>query len=160
LHLKRVQVYAIDLLGFGESDKAVLDYSIELWRDQLVDFCQEFAGKPAILVGNSIGSLTSLAAAQVAGADTIKAVALLNCAGAHAPPTAAPRPHSLGVGDPKATHLSFDTWVAVCCALALIPNKKSWQTSDCWSEQSVAWVACRVSVIFLLRICDDLENTQ
>ena len=29
-----VQVYAIDLLGFGSSDKAQVDYSMELWRDQ------------------------------------------------------------------------------------------------------------------------------
>ena len=29
------QVYAIDLLGFGASDKAAVEYSMELWRDQV-----------------------------------------------------------------------------------------------------------------------------
>ena len=55
-----VQVYAIDLLGFGRSDKPLLDYSTELWRDQLMDFMSEFVDAPAVLVGNSIGSLVSL----------------------------------------------------------------------------------------------------
>ena len=59
------QVYAIDLLGFGRSDKPLLDYSTELWRDQLLDFLGEFAGAPAVLVGNSIGSLVSLMVGQL-----------------------------------------------------------------------------------------------
>jgi pimeloyl-ACP methyl ester carboxylesterase len=53
-------VYAIDLLGFGRSDKPLLDYSTELWRDQLLDFLAEFIDRPAVLIGNSIGSLVSL----------------------------------------------------------------------------------------------------
>ena len=55
-----MQVYAIDLLGFGRSDKPLLSYSTELWRDQLLDFLSEFVDRPAVLVGNSIGSLISL----------------------------------------------------------------------------------------------------
>ncbi len=53
-------MYAIDLLGFGASDKPPLAYSTELWRDQLLDFLQEFIDAPAVLVGNSIGSLIGL----------------------------------------------------------------------------------------------------
>lgn len=74
-------MYAIDLLGFGDSDKAALDYSIELWRDQVADFVAQVVGKPAALVGNSIGSLVSLAAAHK-DAEGITGVACLNCAGA------------------------------------------------------------------------------
>ncbi len=55
-----MQVYAIDLLGFGASDKPPLAYSTELWRDQVLDFLAEFVDAPAVLVGNSIGSLVSL----------------------------------------------------------------------------------------------------
>ena len=73
------QVYALDLLGFGDSDKAILDYSIELWRDQLADFVAQVVGERAALVGNSIGSLVSLAAAHKE-ADAITGVACLNCA--------------------------------------------------------------------------------
>lgn len=36
------RVFAVDLLGFGGSDKvkAGVDYELELWRDLLVDFMQ------------------------------------------------------------------------------------------------------------------------
>lgn len=34
-------VYAIDLLGFGLSDKPIIDYSAELWRDQALAFIKE-----------------------------------------------------------------------------------------------------------------------
>jgi len=55
-------VYAIDLLGFGASRKADAEYSMELWTEQLHAFWQTFIGVPAILVGNSIGSLVCLTA--------------------------------------------------------------------------------------------------
>ncbi|MEL6493618.1 MAG: alpha/beta fold hydrolase [Cyanobacteria bacterium J06623_7] len=55
-------VYALDLLGFGASRKADTDYSAALWTEQLYDFWQTLIGVPAILVGNSIGSLVCLQA--------------------------------------------------------------------------------------------------
>jgi pimeloyl-ACP methyl ester carboxylesterase len=60
---KYYNVYALDLLGFGDSDKPNVEYSVDLWVDQLYEFWQTFIGKPVVLVGNSIGSLTCLAAA-------------------------------------------------------------------------------------------------
>ncbi|MGB3535583.1 MAG: alpha/beta fold hydrolase [Microcoleaceae cyanobacterium] len=56
-------VYALDLLGFGASEKAITAYNVSLWVDLVDDFWQTFIGKPAILIGNSIGSLVSLVAA-------------------------------------------------------------------------------------------------
>ena len=56
-------VYAIDLLGFGASRKADTKYSVGVWTEQIHDFWQAFVGEPVIIVGNSIGSLISLAAA-------------------------------------------------------------------------------------------------
>lgn len=53
-------MYALDLLGFGKSDKPVLAYNMELWRDQVADFLAEFVQEPVVLVGNSLGSLTCL----------------------------------------------------------------------------------------------------
>lgn len=57
------QVFAIDLLGFGRSAKPHLQYSGELWRDQLHDFIAEVIGQPAILAGNSLGGYASLCVA-------------------------------------------------------------------------------------------------
>ncbi|MGK7955812.1 MAG: alpha/beta fold hydrolase [Crocosphaera sp.] len=60
---QQYRVYALDLLGFGQSAKAATDYTAYLWAEQLYDFWQTFIGQPIILVGNSIGSLVSLTAA-------------------------------------------------------------------------------------------------
>jgi pimeloyl-ACP methyl ester carboxylesterase len=54
------QVFAIDLLGFGGSDKPAIDYSLELWEELLKDFHQELVQQPAIFIGNSIGALLAL----------------------------------------------------------------------------------------------------
>ncbi|KAF8410580.1 hypothetical protein HHK36_003112 [Tetracentron sinense] len=77
---KDYKVYAIDLLGFGWSDKAIIEYDAMVWRDQVVDFLKEIVKEPAILIGNSLGGFTALVTAadlpkQVVG------VALLNSAG-------------------------------------------------------------------------------
>lgn len=59
----RHTVYALDMLGFGASEKAAANYSVDLWVEQAYDFWKVFIRKPVILVGNSIGSLISVAAA-------------------------------------------------------------------------------------------------
>lgn len=58
------QVYALDLLGFGASEKPVTPYSIQLWAEQVYEFWRDFIRVPAVLVGNSIGSLTCLTIAN------------------------------------------------------------------------------------------------
>jgi pimeloyl-ACP methyl ester carboxylesterase len=52
-------VYALDLLGFGGSRKAIAPYGAELWVAQVYDFWRTFIGEPVVLVGNSLGSLVS-----------------------------------------------------------------------------------------------------
>ncbi|BAZ43451.1 alpha/beta hydrolase fold protein [Chondrocystis sp. NIES-4102] len=54
------QVFAIDLLGFGNSAKPPLDYTLELWESQIKDFWSEHINQPTIFIGNSIGALISL----------------------------------------------------------------------------------------------------
>jgi pimeloyl-ACP methyl ester carboxylesterase len=54
------QVYALDLLGFGASDKPPIDYSMELWQGLVYDFWQALVQRPAVIVGNSIGGLLTL----------------------------------------------------------------------------------------------------
>jgi pimeloyl-ACP methyl ester carboxylesterase len=74
------RVFAIDLLGFGGSDKAPLDYTLELWAQQLKDFWQEFIQEPTILVGNSIGGLICLQTIT-AYPEIAAGAVLINCAG-------------------------------------------------------------------------------
>lgn len=59
----RHTVYALDMLGFGASEKAPANYSVDLWVEQAYDFWKTFIRKPVILIGSSIGSLISLAVA-------------------------------------------------------------------------------------------------
>lgn len=54
------RVFAIDLLGFGGSDKPELTYNLELWQDLLKDFWAAHIQKPAVFIGNSIGGLLCL----------------------------------------------------------------------------------------------------
>ncbi|MDJ0508435.1 MAG: alpha/beta fold hydrolase [Crocosphaera sp.] len=60
---QQYRVYAVDLLGFGRSQKAATNYTIYLWAEQIYDFWQTFIGQPVILVGNSIGSLVCVTTA-------------------------------------------------------------------------------------------------
>lgn len=54
------RVFAVDLLGFGKSEKPLVDYRMELWQEMLRDFCAAHVQEPAIFVGNSIGALLCL----------------------------------------------------------------------------------------------------
>lgn len=54
------RVYAIDLLGFGASEKPALTYSLELWQALIYDFWQDRIRQPMVVVGNSIGALIAL----------------------------------------------------------------------------------------------------
>jgi pimeloyl-ACP methyl ester carboxylesterase len=74
------KVFAIDLLGFGGSDKPVIAYSLELWQELLKDFWSTHINTPAIFVGNSIGALLSLMMAANYP-EIVKGAVLLNMAG-------------------------------------------------------------------------------
>ena len=83
--------YAIDLLGFGESSQpsALLNYepfrensikySFDLWSNQISTFCSEVIKSPVYLVGNSIGGVIALKAAEILE-DDCKGVILIDCA--------------------------------------------------------------------------------
>jgi len=75
-----LRVYALDLLGFGGSDKPLLPYELELWRDQIKDFCQEYIQEKTIFVGNSIGGLLALMLLDEYPEISAGGI-LLNCAG-------------------------------------------------------------------------------
>ncbi|MDH6097824.1 alpha/beta fold hydrolase [Anabaenopsis sp. FSS-46] len=70
-------VYALDMLGFGASKKAAANYSIQLWVEQVYEFWQAFIRQPVILIGNSNGSLISLAAAA-AHPEMVKGIVMMS----------------------------------------------------------------------------------
>ncbi|KAF3329385.1 pheophytinase [Carex littledalei] len=62
---EKTTVYAIDLLGFGASDKPPgFTYTMETWAELILDFLAEVVKKPTVLVGNSVGSLACVIAAS------------------------------------------------------------------------------------------------
>jgi len=88
---RHTNCYAMDLLGFGQSSqpKALLDYEtkkenhikycFDLWGTQIADFCNTQIKSPVILIGNSIGGIASLKAAELLDQNCQKTI-LLNCA--------------------------------------------------------------------------------
>lgn len=75
-------VYAFDMLGFGLSDKPLVDYNAELWRDQAVDFIQEIIGRKTTVAGNSLGGFAALYTSTVPEVKPlISGCVLLNAAG-------------------------------------------------------------------------------
>ena len=88
---KEYNCYAIDLIGFGESSQpsALLDYepyeensikySFDLWSNQISTFCSEVIKAPVYLIGNSIGGVIALKAAEILK-ENCKGIILIDCA--------------------------------------------------------------------------------
>ena len=88
---RQTPTYAIDLLGFGRSDQPharlkderlradAVHYGFDLWAQQVADFCHEVINRPVRLVGNSIGGVVALRAAQLLG-ERCRGVVLIDCA--------------------------------------------------------------------------------
>jgi len=88
---KNYNCYSIDLLGFGQSSQpnALLNYesyrdnsikySFDLWGNQIAAFCSEVIKAPVYLIGNSIGGVVALKAAEIIN-NQCKGVILINCA--------------------------------------------------------------------------------
>ena len=89
---EQIPTYAIDLLGFGRSDQPqarlndepateqTVQYCFDLWAQQVADFCHGVIDRPVVLVGNSIGGVVALRAAQLLGEERCKEVVLIDCA--------------------------------------------------------------------------------
>eukprot|EP00798_Chlamydomonas_sp_ICE-L_P020462 gene20462-27251_t len=55
---------------------------MHVWRDQIIDFMDEFIDSPVILIGNSFGSFACLMVNVALPQERVKGTVLLNCAGA------------------------------------------------------------------------------
>jgi len=86
---KDFEVWAIDLIGFGRSAKPEMQYSGDLWRDQLHDFITDVIGRPAVLAGNSLGGYAALCTAAQRP-QSAAGLILINSAGPFSEPQPAP----------------------------------------------------------------------
>lgn len=86
---RKYHVFAIDLLGFGLSDKPIIDYTADVWRDQVLDFIAEVVHPSTdklecVVAGNSLGGYAALfasASPRATEEKLIKGCILLNSAG-------------------------------------------------------------------------------
>jgi pimeloyl-ACP methyl ester carboxylesterase len=82
---KHYNVFAMDLLGFGASDKPVIEYTPEIWRTQTSEFVKKIyqqTNQPVTLIGNSIGGFISVySAADPEITPLIQSVVLINAVG-------------------------------------------------------------------------------
>ncbi|MEO0458517.1 MAG: alpha/beta fold hydrolase [Cyanobacteria bacterium P01_A01_bin.114] len=76
------RVYAIDLIGYGQSAKPKpgepIDYTFETWGQQILDFCETVIGEPTFIVANSIGCVVAMQAA-VMQPDWVRGIVVLDC---------------------------------------------------------------------------------
>jgi len=76
------RVYAIDLIGFGGSDKPVpsseFRYTFETWGTLISDFCRDIIGGTAVLIGNSIGAIAAMQTA-IMSPELVTKTILINC---------------------------------------------------------------------------------
>lgn len=74
------RLVALDILGFGHSEKPPLSYTQYLWENVVKDFVAEVVREPCTIIGNSLGGYFAAATACSLG-DSCKGLVLMNSAG-------------------------------------------------------------------------------
>lgn len=74
------RVVALDLLGFGASERPDIDYDADLYQDLLRDFVREVVGEPAHVLASSVSASHALQAAA-ADASLFRSLVLVNPTG-------------------------------------------------------------------------------
>ena len=76
---KSHEVYAVDSLGYGQSDKPDIDYTLPLYSDMVSAFIEETGIESPVIVGHCIGSAMSLDY-TLKNPEKVKALILFNIA--------------------------------------------------------------------------------
>jgi pimeloyl-ACP methyl ester carboxylesterase len=77
---ERGTCYALDLLGFGASDRPPIEYTADLYLDLVRDFLREVVGEPAVLIGSSLGATYAIEVAAT-HPELVRAVCAIGPAG-------------------------------------------------------------------------------
>jgi pimeloyl-ACP methyl ester carboxylesterase len=77
---QRYTVYALDLLGFGKSERPSAPYNAWLYQHLLGDFIAEVVGRPAVVVASSLSSAHAVAVARTR-TDLVERLVLLSPTG-------------------------------------------------------------------------------
>lgn len=72
--------FALDLLGFGASERPPIQYTAELYLELIHDFLRDVVHEPAILIGSSLGGTYAIAVAD-AHPHMVRAVCAIGPAG-------------------------------------------------------------------------------
>ena len=91
---KNYHVYVPDQIGFGESDKPLIEYRVGTLVDFLEGFYKKLGITKATLVGNSLGGWTA-AAYTLAHPDKVERLVLVDSAGYSLAKTGVPAPREL-----------------------------------------------------------------
>jgi pimeloyl-ACP methyl ester carboxylesterase len=82
---KKYRVVALDQIGFGQSDKPLMDYNIQTYVDFLNEFLHQLKIEKASLMGESLGGWISALYTLEAGSDThmvpVQKLVLVDAAG-------------------------------------------------------------------------------
>ncbi|MCE2902511.1 MAG: alpha/beta fold hydrolase [Gemmatimonas sp.] len=72
--------YALDLLGFGASDRPAISYTADLYLELVRDFLRDVVAAPAVLVGSSLGGTYAIEVAAT-HPELVRAVCAIGPAG-------------------------------------------------------------------------------
>lgn len=104
-------VFALDLPGYGFSNRLPRDYSPQLFADAIAEFMQSEVGEPADVIALSLGS-EFVARAAVAHPELFHSLVLISPSGlTKVEPERAPEPYpTRGISDLAHTVLAFPLW--------------------------------------------------
>ena len=116
---KSYEVYTVDSLGYGQSDKPYVEYTLSLYADMVEAFIEETGIKNPVIVGHCIGSAMSLHY-TVKNPEKVKALILFNLATLDGL-----RQGAYGIYYRMTRNSHFNKWIAKALELFTLPRWKT-----------------------------------